>query len=365
MTKSGVGLVSLELCSQAMSSALTNTLSTPVLQTSDALASVLYVVDITVPAYMQSLYILVGTIGAAGNLFVFSILFKYISKKPNITESLLLHQAAVDEMTSIFVILTAALPPPDSFADPPSVWDDFVCLVWTTQLPLWVCFSTSCFNLVAITFEQYFEIVHPIFHKTRLRNLKPFVPVCLVWSCSVFCDLLISIPDSSVKDGSCLPWGVFPNAAAAGATGTAAILYYLVLPVSLMVGCFCHMAYVMHQRSNKTAPTGGLAVTFVRAKTSILKTLILFCITFVVCWSYNIWVWALSFFNVVDASYFTTFKFHISVLLLFLSCSINPFIYSLNYKKFRNGLKKTFAKCNKQQQQQQQFESSRIQGTDI
>jgi hypothetical protein len=50
------------------------------------------------------------------------------------TESLLLHQTVVDEATSVVAILTALFTPPNTYPDPPSHWDDFVCRVWATQV---------------------------------------------------------------------------------------------------------------------------------------------------------------------------------------------------------------------------------------
>lgn len=306
-----------------------------------------YVVDVNVPDYLRDVYMLIGSVGAAGNLLVFIILIRYVFRKNStMTEGLLLHQAFADELTSIFVIVAAAHPPPSSYSTSPSVWEDFLCRVWATQLPLWASFSVSNFNLVAITFEQYFRLVHPLFHKTKLSHIKTPLPIFLVWFCALTCNILDFVPGSGISDGVCLAWGKYPNLAASGAAGVAAILYYLVIPASMMTGCFCHMAYKMHKKSNQTAPV-GVTSTFGQVKTSILKTLILFEVTFVVCWSYNIWVWMLALFNAIEASFYTTWMYHISVLILFLSCSINPFIYALNYKKFRRGFRRYLDCCIK------------------
>ena len=295
----------------------------------------LQVIDIGVPAYLRDIYMLIGAVGFIGNVLVFSMLVKLVSKSSNKIESLLLHQTVIDGITSLWVIIAAIFPSPSYFPSNTSIlWDEIVCRVWGTQLPMWICFSASCFNLLAITFEVYCEIVHPIFHKVHLLKLSTAVPVSLVWLCSVCCNGLTFIPDTGIVDGFCSAWGVFPNEIAAAATGIAAVLYYLIIPALMMIGCFCHMTFVMHKKVKQTAPEANVS-TFNQAKLNILKTLILFGLTFTCCWSYNIWVWALSFFKAIDLAFYTTWQYHLSVLLLFLSCSINPFIYAFNHKKIR------------------------------
>ena len=91
-------------------------------------------IDLNVPFYMRNLYIMVGAMGSVGNLFVFSILFKYLSLYPSLTEILLLHQSIIDGITAIIVIFTAVFPPPIDYSDSPSILEDFLCRFWATQV---------------------------------------------------------------------------------------------------------------------------------------------------------------------------------------------------------------------------------------
>ena len=281
-----------------------------------------------------------ASIGLVGNVIVFSVLFKHFSRSASTTESLLLHQTVVDGLTSLLVIVTAVASPPNSYSRDPSFWEELTCRVWATQLPLWICFSSSCFNLVAITFEQYFSLVHPILHKAHLRKIHFIVPICMVWCCSVVCNVASYIPDTAIVEKFCLAWAIFPNSLSAVFTGIAILLYYLIIPATLMIGCFCHMASVLRKKLNKTAPANA-TLTFGKARRNILKTLVLFISTFIVLWSYNIWLFFLTFLNILEPSFYTSWKYHLSVLLLFSSCSVNPFIYAVNYTKFQ----KYFREC--------------------
>ena len=293
-----------------------------------------------IPSYILYGCLAIGITGMVGNLFVFSILVINISSCKNITEKLILHQTIIDGMTSIFLIVTTYLPPPSAYSSSPSVWDDFICRFWATQVPLWMCFSSSCFNLVAITFEQYFQIVYPIFHKVRLQTIKVVIPVCLVWFFSVIYNVMAVTPVSNIVSGVCLPWSSFPNSLAAVAVGVSYLLYYLAVPAIIMICCFCHMIYTVHKKTKQTAPV-GIVTAFTKAKLNMMKTLILFGITYVCCWSYNIWVFTLGILQVIDTAFFSTWPYLLSGLLLFSSCSINPFLYAINCNKFRKNLKKS------------------------
>ena len=297
----------------------------------------LYSIDVNVPSYLLLSYIMIGVTGTSGNLLIFSVLIIQGAKFKNTTEKLLLHQTIIDGVTSILVIIVAVFPPPSSYPAVPSVWEDFLCRAWATQLPMWVGFSSSCFNLVAITFEQYFAIVHPVFHKVNLQHINLAIPVSLVWLSSATCTVLSFIPVSSIVDGVCLAWSSYPSFSAAAVTATSYLLYYLAIPTAMMVGCFFHMIVVVHKKSRQTVPS-GMASTLSQTKISMMKTLVIFVATYLCCWSYNVWALALGVVNVIDASFFQTWQFHISVLLVFASCSINPFIYAINNKKFRKNL---------------------------
>jgi hypothetical protein len=54
------------------------------LMTSDLPDKADTVVNIGVPMFMRGSFIAIGTVGSLGNLFVFSILFKHLSKSPGI-----------------------------------------------------------------------------------------------------------------------------------------------------------------------------------------------------------------------------------------------------------------------------------------
>ena len=199
--------------------------------------------------------------------------------------------------------------------------------------------------MVANTLEQYFQVVHLQFHKKYLRNIKKLFVICAIWFIGVSYNFFYAIPSSAIVEGSCLAYGVFSSITLAGITGVSMVSYFFIIPASIMIVCLSHLAYVLHKRIRQTASI-GIVSTFNLAKVNIIKTLFLFLATIICCWSYSIWAFFLSFFNVIDPLFYTTWPYHMSVLLIMSSCSVNPFIYAIHYKKFKQGLSKYLSLCS-------------------
>ena len=82
-----------------------------------------------------------------------------------------------------------------------------------------------------------------------------------------------------------------------------------------------------------------------RASRNILKTLVLVCAAFATCWVNN-QVYFLMF-NLGYSVDFNGTYFHFTVIMVFLNCCINPFIYALQYHPFQKQVMYLFCNCCK------------------
>ena len=46
-----------------------------------------------------------------------------------------------------------------------SAYDQFVCRVWLSRVPLWSMLVASTYSVLAVTVERYLAIIHPIVYK--------------------------------------------------------------------------------------------------------------------------------------------------------------------------------------------------------
>lgn len=83
--------------------------------------------------YLKYLNVTLGSLGTAGNLFVFAILLKNLSKSPSMTECLILNQSFVDMMTSLQIVLSSLVLPVYNPAFS-YVRNDFICRFWSSNV---------------------------------------------------------------------------------------------------------------------------------------------------------------------------------------------------------------------------------------
>jgi 7 transmembrane receptor (rhodopsin family) len=79
------------------------------------------------------------------------------------------------------------------------------------------------------------------------------------------------------------------------------------------------------------------------ARRNTLKTVLIVVIMYWICWTPNELLWGLQYFGVVAVD-FESWTFRLSVMAQFSYCYINPLIYSIKYKDFRQGFARMMKK---------------------
>ena len=120
------------------------------------------------------------------------------------------------------------------------------------------------------------------------------------------------------------------------------------IPASVLIYCYCRIIWVLRKRATSkmeaTTSASG-SEKFKMAERNIIRTLLVVVLFFFLCIGYaNIFYLFYTFGYEIDwnSGYYT-----FSVVMVFLSCTVNPFIYLFNYKDFQRGLKNLFC-CIKQ-----------------
>jgi len=81
---------------------------------------------------------------------------------------LIVNQSIIDLCASCLTLLVAVIDVDFSRMSPDSVYDQFVCRVWVTRIPLWSLLVTSTYGILITAFERYFAIIHPIWYNVRV-----------------------------------------------------------------------------------------------------------------------------------------------------------------------------------------------------
>ena len=83
--------------------------------------------------------------------------------------------------------------------------------------------------------------------------------------------------------------------------------------------------------------------TMDKAKTNVLKTLVLLSSCFFLCWGWNVTLFLL-FTLGVPLSFDTTF-YNFSVFMININCCVNPFCYAVQYREFQEQARRIFCNC--------------------
>jgi hypothetical protein len=81
------------------------------------------------------------------------------------TNLLVINQSTIDMMAAIMMILTSLLPVNGTGMNRDSVYDQFICRFWITNLPLWSMLVSSTYSILLMSLERYVAVIHPVFHK--------------------------------------------------------------------------------------------------------------------------------------------------------------------------------------------------------
>ena len=83
---------------------------------------------------------------------------------------------------------------------------------------------------------------------------------------------------------------------------------------------------------------------FQLARRNTIKTLLIVAYCFIICWSQNTILYFM--YNCGYDINFNTAYYEFTILMVFINCTVNPFIYLINYRDYQEALKTLFY-CNK------------------
>ena len=121
-----------------------------------------------------------------------------------------------------------------------------------------------------------------------------------------------------------------------------------------MIYCNGRIVWILTRRLDSSLDgIGKVTNKFQLARTNTIKTLLLVGLCFFICWASNS-VYYLMYNLGYDADWNSDF-YKFTVVMVFLNCTVNPFIYLIKYQDFQNALKKSLG-CVKAKQTED-FES--------
>ncbi len=288
---------------------------------------------------MKSMYIIIGSIGIADNLVVLAVFFTNHKLRQKNTCLFLINQGLIDFMASFTLLLTPFTKRQFYVS---GFWGELLCRLWLSSHVFWCLIFTSTFNLCAVSIEKYFSIVHPIAHKLSFSRRKAIFAVVSVWLLGFLANVYI-IGASGLVGDVCFSLWFWPTSYARRAIGIFNFVIKFFIPLSIFIFTYGWIFRVLKLRVDvaQQAGTENRTSTFDQSKRNSAKLLLTVVAGFVVCSAWNqIFFLALNLGAPLPIGTFYRF----TVVMLFLNCCINPFIYIAKYKEFQVALRRFIGK---------------------
>lgn len=295
------------------------------------------------------IYIVIGIFGVLDNGFAVLVIGTNKKMRKKVCNFFILNQSIIDLAGSFFTVVNNPALVSQRMPEP-HAWAEVYCRIWASSYPMWALVEMSTANLVAITVERYVEVVHPLSYPTIFSRRRAQITIACVWLFGIIFPSFANVwPSPPGNEGYCLRYGGWPNLALARFVG---ILFYLVLmiaPLIIMIYRYSRMVVAIKSRvgpvhGNLSAAEKARETRRAMARRNLIKTLIIVCVAFFVCWIMNQTYFFL--LNVGVTVSLTSSFYYVTVYLAFLNSVINPIIYTAQYREFQQAAK-DFLPCVK------------------
>ena len=197
------------------------------------------------------IYTIVGFVCVINNGVVIYVIVRSPKLNKRLENSLLFNQCLIDIVTGICLVcrLTTTLNIP--FV---GLLGEIICRCWASGTILWWFLQTSVTNLVIITVERYYKIVHPLFHKVHQSRRLVWCMILFPWIFGLAFTVPYATLNPGVVNGQCRALNAWANATAQSAFGVINLLFKYLLPLAIFFYCYLKMMMSLKKDKIVVAP---------------------------------------------------------------------------------------------------------------
>ena len=331
---------------------------------------------------LLTIYILIALLGIIGNGLVIFVLARVASLR-SFTNVLISNQSVIDFTSSIIFFFLYVAPKPKLPTGPK--FAEFVCKFWYSEYPLWAFSVASTVNLVCLTVERYFAVIHPLKYRNRFTILRARLLCFLPWIIGplheipwmmvhrITGDIYHDENNVTVDNRSCdAIWPTEP-AGLQKAFGCIVFIDHYLVPLIIMVYVYIRIVMrlradmpslrmsgtsissselqsarkpgsgTVKQQISKVSSMSSMKLSSqprrrfaIMASRSVLKTMVIVSLAYLVCWGPNEILYLI--YNLgVDVD-FNSVYFYCTVVFVLCNMCLNPIIYAFHYGELRRGV---------------------------
>lgn len=277
---------------------------------------------------------MLSVVDFVGNLLVSIIILqrKRFRFRRSTLDFLFLNLAVADMTVAVFAIPRYVLS--HFFVHPLGSAGDFLCRFVTGGNLMWTGGAASVFTLVSIAFERRHVVSRPFRFIQKLSKVKLRALVLSSWAFAFLLNLpLFFIMSYDRETNFCIEnW---PNSLLPKVYGVIWFCVVGALPIILMAVLYSKVVYQLWMKKSITLRLNRRAILIPRKATKMAITL---TVIYSICWLPNLILYILAF-NLSDAVYGSPL-YRWTVVLTCLNSTVNPFVYTLQSRRFRVSVKR-------------------------
>ena len=287
----------------------------------------------TIDFVITAIFSVLVLVNLVGNTLVCIIVLGH--KTMRTTMNILLVNLAVADMMAALALVPQYVVNL-AFEHPSGATGDWLCRFVTGGGWLWFGVKESLTTLVVIAFERYFVVIHPLTGRDRLesKTLAKVLTFCWLFV------LVLNVPTfwkSSYDKNSVFhcpqKWS---NTALATAYAFVSYSIFGAIPLGILVYLYTRIVYCLWDR-NASSLSESTDYAMIQNRKKITKMVITVTVIFGILRSPNLVMYMLSQFD-PSVYKFSSTAYIVSVALVALNSTLNPFIYSLHSTRFRQHL---------------------------
>ncbi|XP_006821510.1 substance-K receptor-like [Saccoglossus kowalevskii] len=297
------------------------------------------------PVYLTVIYYFVAITSVVGNVLVL-IIFSRIKRLRTLTNYFLLHQSLVDLLSTLafsFQYLS-----PKFYIDPTSISAILFCRLYWSEFFIWTPVTVSSFNLVALSLERFFGIVHPVVHRNKFSRGKLWMVFLAEWLiAAIYMSYWIVL--SVQEDDYCIT--SMENPVTSRVMLFFDTMVQTIVPLGVMAFAYIKIWIALKAKVSPDDPLNTISshphdanrtAKWDKARKNVVKTLCIVFITFLVCW-FPMTVYNILYTCGMPLTFGDNF-YLVAVVFSLCNMCVNPIIYSIQYKQFKKGITRLFCK---------------------
>ncbi|XP_001640050.2 substance-K receptor [Nematostella vectensis] len=286
---------------------------------------------------LNVLFSILALVNLTGNSLVAWIILRHRQMTSSLNGYLLINLAVSDVMVALF--MTPQYVFRFTFTHPGGRAGDWLCKMITGGNFIWVGGAASAFTLVAIAMERYHAIVNPCHHQLTRKRLALTIAGSWIYAILFNLPLFFVIGYEKHGDDFRCP-EKWTNKPLAELYTVGAFFIFGAIPIGIMLIVYPMIIRVLWQPN--ILPTQR---PIIEKRQKAVRMMLVVTVLYFVCWLPNLVLYMMSQFHSDVYNYFHI-PYVISIILVGLNSTMNPFVYSLHSSRFKEEFRRWFASSN-------------------